>query len=383
MAKPYAFYHKSGAIWRYGEYYGSDTKNYSSFILYRNTKPFPWMTYRNGGWRWYKVNILRHTLKSVSPAINVNESDAYANVTLKPSRCSSATTYPGYNQYPSTNNVINCVRNKVKNASINLPVFAAEAQKSANMIGDTAKRLAHAALAITHGNFGRAAGVLGLSGTPKNLQKHQRGLRSLESNWLAYQYGWIPLLSDVSNAVDALTRPAKDGTLGIARCRKPFELSERFQAKGMTLNMSTSGYVGAGVYYLCKNSTDFTSLGLTNPLELAWELIPYSFVVDWFIPIGKAISALDAFTNVTVLASYNIVRYTEDIKAVYDVTRSDNYYRWSGEVEGQRNGMIRNVSVTGGSAVTTQIPRVQFALNPQKLLSGIALLHGAFGRRVK
>jgi hypothetical protein len=38
----------------------------------------------------------------------------------------------------------------------------------------------------------------------------------------------------------------------------------------------------------------FASLGLTNPLELIWERIPYSFVVDWFLPIGGWLSTLDA-----------------------------------------------------------------------------------------
>ena len=47
---------------------------------------------------------------------------------------------------------------------------------------------------------------------------------------------------------------------------------------------------------------ELSSVGLINPVELAWELLPYSFVVDWFLPIGPWISALTAdvgFTFVT------------------------------------------------------------------------------------
>lgn len=32
-------------------------------------------------------------------------------------------------------------------------------------------------------------------------------------------------------------------------------------------------------------------LGLTNPALVAWELVPYSFVVDWFLPIGDWLQA--------------------------------------------------------------------------------------------
>jgi hypothetical protein len=31
--------------------------------------------------------------------------------------------------------------------------------------------------------------------------------------------------------------------------------------------------------------------GLKDPLSVAWELLPYSFVADWFIPIGDFLQA--------------------------------------------------------------------------------------------
>jgi hypothetical protein len=35
-------------------------------------------------------------------------------------------------------------------------------------------------------------------------------------------------------------------------------------------------------------------LGLLNPLSLAWELVNWSFVIDWFCPIGAVLNALTA-----------------------------------------------------------------------------------------
>lgn len=34
--------------------------------------------------------------------------------------------------------------------------------------------------------------------------------------------------------------------------------------------------------------------GLTNPMETAWELTPWSFVVDWFLPLGEYLNSLTA-----------------------------------------------------------------------------------------
>jgi hypothetical protein len=38
--------------------------------------------------------------------------------------------------------------------------------------------------------------------------------------------------------------------------------------------------------------SNLDTAGVINPLSIAWELSPYSFVVDWFIPVGNVLSAL-------------------------------------------------------------------------------------------
>jgi len=35
-------------------------------------------------------------------------------------------------------------------------------------------------------------------------------------------------------------------------------------------------------------------LGVINPAEVLWEITPWSFVIDWFLPIGRFIAALSA-----------------------------------------------------------------------------------------
>ncbi len=40
--------------------------------------------------------------------------------------------------------------------------------------------------------------------------------------------------------------------------------------------------------------TDFASLASMNPVSIAWELIPYSFVIDWVIDIGGYLRSLES-----------------------------------------------------------------------------------------
>jgi len=37
--------------------------------------------------------------------------------------------------------------------------------------------------------------------------------------------------------------------------------------------------------------------GFLNPINLVWEILPFSFVVDWFLPIGPYLEAASAFNG--------------------------------------------------------------------------------------
>jgi hypothetical protein len=41
--------------------------------------------------------------------------------------------------------------------------------------------------------------------------------------------------------------------------------------------------------------------GFTNPINLAWEILPYSFVLDWFLPIGPYLETLSAYDGLVFL----------------------------------------------------------------------------------
>jgi hypothetical protein len=44
-----------------------------------------------------------------------------------------------------------------------------------------------------------------------------------------------------------------------------------------------------------------------NPLQTGWELIPFSFVVDWFLSIGKTLSAMSfLYYQTNYSASYGL-----------------------------------------------------------------------------
>lgn len=61
------------------------------------------------------------------------------------------------------------------------------------------------------------------------------------------------------------------------------------------------------------------NIDVGNPVEWAWELIPFSFVIDWAIPIGSYLSQFFALSNVDVVSPVSVTTVTKaDIKTYRD-----------------------------------------------------------------
>lgn len=140
------------------------------------------------------------------------------------------------------------------------------------------------------------------------LSKREISLSRVPEFWLEVQYGWKPLMSDVYDAMKAVdfhqvnnnyrfsksvaisqTDPAvRSQTFYDGRYPADFQFKmifdrlERVKLR-CDYQIDTSGALAT-----------LASLGLTNPIDLAWERLPYSFVIDWFIPLGKWFNSFDA-----------------------------------------------------------------------------------------
>lgn len=118
--------------------------------------------------------------------------------------------------------------------------------------------------------------------------------------WLTYRYGIDPLLKDISGIIGEYTRISSK-RLG-PYCKKTFRqlgqtsaVSEGYTLLegvyfGYKLSTTTNNFCAAHLYYDIINQTmhRLTRLGV-NPIDMiniAWELVPYSFVVDWWLGVG-------------------------------------------------------------------------------------------------
>jgi hypothetical protein len=178
---------------------------------------------------------------------------------------------------------------RIKGHDFNLGVELGQAKQTVSLLADNLGKLGRAALALKRGDFATAARCLGASSRKTRLVASD-----ITGRWLELQYGWLPLIStcyEAATAFGELTAGPRKVLFRSARSRKAtWNLST---APG-TYTFNVEGKVRVAIQYEMTEELGFArQLGLEDPLSVAWELTPWSFVVDWFVPFGTYLSLLN------------------------------------------------------------------------------------------
>lgn len=181
----------------------------------------------------------------------------------------------------------------------------AEAHKTVNHLARTTTTVVRALLAARKGQWGRVAKELGVQ------RKRLKSGQTLSERWLEYSYGWMPLIGDIYDTHDLLTKGFRKEAfiMSSTRTLRDFhsasgnELSSDYRST--TYGNSTVAY-RAKVFYKVNDSSlaKWYQLGLINPAEIAWAVVPYSFVVDWFLPVGNFLEALTSTIGVDFIDGF-------------------------------------------------------------------------------
>jgi len=269
---------------------------------------------------------------------------------------------------------------KMADAKVNVAVAYAEASKTSDLILDTARRIDRAYRAFRKGDLRGIAQNLNI--TPKRLHK----------SWLEYKYGWMPLLMDVKGAAEFFAqqhviRPPRFNVSASELFAKNDHWQEAFEPYGggspAMQQHSTSCVVKVKVKIWCELSSPHLSemqqLGLTNPALVAWELVPFSFVFDWFISVGDWLTAMTAQQGVTItrkMFSFEDSRgYTFNRPGTFTRDTAYGYGATSISWEASVRRYVRSIPDLNPFSL---YPPVTNSFNFPKLVTSLALIQGNY-----
>lgn len=210
-------------------------------------------------------------------------------------------------------------RARAKDMKVNAAVAFGEGHQTIRMIANTARQLGKAYSAFRKRHFKRAADILGIT---------KPSSREAANRWLEWKYGWGPLLADVKGAGEFV------GSLVMQR---PPRFAVRSGKTEKVKNYDFPNWTG---YMAGTPLTDFTlatkngwclhraeaglllelqyrssalaaqlGFGISDPLLVAWELTPFSFVFDWFIKVGELLETISALQGYKVLDGWTTRLY--------------------------------------------------------------------------
>lgn len=202
---------------------------------------------------------------------------------------------------------------KLGDLNVNLAQSFGERGQLVNMLASTAARITRCYRYLRKGELGSAFGSLNMNlrsfqdNNPKGISTYwfeyrfERNPAKAAANlFLEMQYGWRPLLSDLYGSAKLLaeTNVARESDSFLLN--KTIKVSHRWHDNVLTTSSNTPSLIYRtnraynirttyGITYLISNPLLRYSamMGMTNPLLLAYELTPFSFIYDWFHPIGK------------------------------------------------------------------------------------------------
>lgn len=189
--------------------------------------------------------------------------------------------------------VISKIRDALYGSGFHPGVFTAEGAKSISLVGDSAYRIGSAINRLRARDPWGVAQALGVEpekGFIRSLKDLRKGL---SRSWLEIQYGWLPLLKDAEDGAKWMAEMVNGNTpVRVVKTRSWGETKVTSQSQAGTYLSARSDLFKLKITIDQVRARHTALPNLYSVAGVAWEILPYSFVFDWFVPVGSYLEAL-------------------------------------------------------------------------------------------
>jgi hypothetical protein len=151
--------------------------------------------------------------------------------------------------------------------------------------------------------------------------------KAIASTWIEWNFGWAPLLADLDTATVEFERKLFNlnevRTTHRSVLQEQIEYEQNVKLGNLAMNieqralMSETLFVKVAVsQYLNETAADRLSNPINKLYEFVptvWEVVPWSFFIDYFIPIGNMIDNTFARRYLSLQYAYETVKQTLEI----------------------------------------------------------------------
>lgn len=247
---------------------------------------------------------------------------------------------------------------KIKRQNVNLAQAMVEFRQTADLFLSLSQELLQGWRALRRLHFGE-------------LYRDLKRSREFSKKWIEFQFGLLPLVSDIEGLANSLHDKLRDGSWihveqSVTKTERKSNTRSDPAGNGKLIDDGTCMHTAKlKARYKIQDEfiDDLKRFGFSNAAALGWEVIPFSFVVDWAIGIGDWLNRLDALTGTSEL----IVNQSYSETLTYQTTS-------------ERNGATSSfMSITRGRAQSANnlplpFPRYDPSKSLRKIVTGLSLI---------
>lgn len=227
-------------------------------------------------------------------------------------------------QLPPDVDIINKLADKWKQTDFNVGMYLSpEGRESIEMMLSSMMRLSNSAREFKRGNLGSA--LRNLDHLPRSARRtvaRKFNSGDVSGAFLSAHLGWEPLIKDIYEA--SHIKSLEEEPLRLFASRKGTPAKWRVINPGPCKIESSETLKVKILMDVARPPTFTERFGLGNAFSIAWELVPLSFVADYFLPIGSVIDSMYFISQVRVKQAWK--KTFEDAVVKYTLPRG---YAWT------------------------------------------------------